>query len=87
METTKRIAPYDFILSVLSPQERLEIAFRIAQEAFKETTLVVDTTVLISAFAFGGTPYKAISHLLRETNIYVSPYPLRLTFHNSCLNL
>ena len=39
METTKRIAPYDFILSVLSPQERLEIAFRIAQEAFKETTL------------------------------------------------
>jgi len=39
METTKRIAPYDFILSVLSSQERLEIAFRIAQEAFKETTL------------------------------------------------
>jgi predicted Zn-dependent peptidase len=37
--TAKRIAPDDYILSVLSPKDRLEAAFKIAAEAFKKTTL------------------------------------------------
>ena len=39
METVRGIEPSEYILSVLSPQERLEITFKIAQEAFKKTTL------------------------------------------------
>lgn len=39
MKTIKKIPPYDFILSVLSPQEKLETAFKVAQEAFKQNTL------------------------------------------------
>lgn len=34
-----KIRPEDYILSVLSPEERLEAAFRLAKEAFKRTTL------------------------------------------------
>jgi len=35
----KKIAPEDYILSVLSPEERLEAALKIAAEAFKKTKL------------------------------------------------
>ena len=38
MKAVKKIPPYDFILAVLSPQEKLETAFKIAQEAFKGAT-------------------------------------------------
>jgi len=37
--TAKRIAPDDFILSILSPKDRLEAAFKIAGEAFRKKTL------------------------------------------------
>ena len=37
--TAKKIAPEDYILSVLSPEERLEAALKIAAEAFKKTKL------------------------------------------------
>jgi hypothetical protein len=37
--TAIKIAPEEYILSVLTPEERLEAAFRIAKEAFKKTTL------------------------------------------------
>lgn len=39
--TTKKIIPEDYILSVLTPEERLEAAFRVAEEAFKSTTLTM----------------------------------------------
>jgi hypothetical protein len=39
--TAKRIAPEEYILSVLSPEERLGIAFKIAGEAFKGTKLTI----------------------------------------------
>jgi len=35
--TAKKIAPEDYILSVLSPEERLEAALKIAGKAFKKT--------------------------------------------------
>lgn len=38
---TKKINPEDFILSVLSPEERLDAAFKVAREAFKNTSLTV----------------------------------------------
>jgi len=37
--TARKTAPEEYILSVLTPEERLEAAFRIAKEAFKKTTL------------------------------------------------
>jgi hypothetical protein len=37
--TVKKIVPEDYILSVLSPEERLEAALKIAGEAFKKTKL------------------------------------------------
>jgi hypothetical protein len=37
--TVKKIQPDEFILSVLSPKDRIDAAFRIAKEAFKKTTL------------------------------------------------
>jgi len=37
--TAKKIAPEDYILSVLSAEERLEAALKIAGEAFKKTKL------------------------------------------------
>jgi hypothetical protein len=38
---TRQIKPEEYILAVLSPEERLEAAFRIAREAFKETSLTL----------------------------------------------
>jgi putative PIN family toxin of toxin-antitoxin system len=35
--------------------------------------VVVDTGVLVSAFAFGGVPQKALSHVLGTADVYVSP--------------
>jgi hypothetical protein len=37
--TVKKIQPDEFILSVLSPEERIDAAFRVAKEAFKKTSL------------------------------------------------
>ena len=37
----KKINPDDFILSVLSPEDRLDAAFKIAGEAFKKTKLTM----------------------------------------------
>jgi len=39
MKAAKRISPEDYILAVLSPQERLQVAFDMAREAFKKTSL------------------------------------------------
>jgi GH35 family endo-1,4-beta-xylanase len=42
MKTAAKILnPEDYILSVLSPEDRLDAAFRIAREAFKETKLTM----------------------------------------------
>jgi len=38
---TKKINPDDFILSVLSPGDRLDAAFKVAREAFKKTKLTM----------------------------------------------
>lgn len=35
--------------------------------------MVIDTAVLISAFAFGGAPAKAVTKAFRTADIYVSP--------------
>jgi len=37
----REIKPEDYILSVLSPRDRLDAAFKIAQEAFRKTKLTV----------------------------------------------
>ena len=37
--TKKKIDPEDYILSVLSPEDRLDAAFKVAGEAFKKTRL------------------------------------------------
>jgi len=42
MQLTKEIQPAEYILAVLSQQERLEIAFKIAKEAFKQTNLSLE---------------------------------------------
>jgi len=39
--TARNIRPEDYILSVLSPEDRLDAAFRVAQEAFKTTKLTM----------------------------------------------
>ncbi|TAN44347.1 MAG: hypothetical protein EPN22_07635 [Nitrospirae bacterium] len=39
--TAKKINPEDYILSVLSPEERLDAAFKVAKEAFKTTKLTM----------------------------------------------
>lgn len=39
--TAKKISPEDYILSVLSPEDRLEAAFKVAGEAFKKTKLTM----------------------------------------------
>jgi hypothetical protein len=41
VSTAKKIDPEDYILSVLSPEDRLDAAFKVAGEAFKKTTLTV----------------------------------------------
>ena len=38
---TKIINPEDYILSVLSPEDRLDAAFKVAREALKGTKLTV----------------------------------------------
>ncbi|KPL03842.1 MAG: hypothetical protein AMJ73_05095 [candidate division Zixibacteria bacterium SM1_73] len=40
MKTTPKTSPEDYILSVLSPEDRLEAVFKIA-ETFKKTKLAV----------------------------------------------
>ena len=37
----KKIDPEDYILSVLSPEDRLDAAFSVAGEAFKKTGLTM----------------------------------------------
>ena len=37
----KKVNPEDYILSVLSPEDRLDAAFKVAREAFKKTKLTV----------------------------------------------
>ena len=39
--TAKKINPDDYILSVLSPEDRLDAAFKVAAEAFKKTKLTM----------------------------------------------
>ncbi|MDA8214255.1 MAG: hypothetical protein M0Z64_03135 [Nitrospiraceae bacterium] len=39
--TAKKVNPEDYILSVLSPEERLNAAFKVAREAFKGTKLTM----------------------------------------------
>ena len=39
--TAEKINPEDYILSVLSPEDRLDAAFKIAKEAFKKRRLTV----------------------------------------------
>lgn len=41
VSTAKKIDPEDYILSVLSPEDRLDAAFKVAGEAFKKTKLTV----------------------------------------------
>ena len=41
VSTVKKINPEDYILSVLSPEDRLDAAFRVAGEAFKKTKLTM----------------------------------------------
>ena len=38
---TKQINPEDYILSVLSPEDRLDISFKIARKAFENTRLTI----------------------------------------------
>lgn len=42
MQIVKGIEPTEYILSILSQQERLEITFKIAKEAFNQTTLTLE---------------------------------------------
>lgn len=42
MKAAKIIDPPEYILAILSQQERLEIALKIANEAFQNTTLSKD---------------------------------------------
>ncbi len=37
----KKINPEEYILSVLSPEDRLDAAFKVAEEVFKKTRLTV----------------------------------------------
>ncbi len=39
--TAEKINPEDYILSVLSPEDRLDAAFKVAHEAFKKTRLTI----------------------------------------------
>ncbi len=38
----QRVAPDEFILSVLSAEDRLDVAFKIARQAFKGTSLTLE---------------------------------------------
>lgn len=39
--TAEKINPEDYILSVLSPEDRVDAAFEVAREAFKKTKLTM----------------------------------------------
>ena len=39
--TAKKINPEDYILSIPSPEDRLDAAFKVAREAFKNTKLTM----------------------------------------------
>jgi hypothetical protein len=39
--TAKKIDPEDYILSVLPPSDRLDAAFQLAREAFRNTSLTL----------------------------------------------
>ena len=39
--TAQKVNPEDFILSALSPEDRLDAAFEVAREAFKKTRLTI----------------------------------------------
>lgn len=39
--TAKKIDPEDYILSVLSPGDRLDAAFQLAREAFRNSSLTL----------------------------------------------
>lgn len=41
MKATAKISPDDYILSALSPEDRLNAAFKIAEETFKNTSLTL----------------------------------------------
>lgn len=41
VSAAKKINPDDYILSVLSPEDRLDAAFKVAGEAFKKTKLTM----------------------------------------------
>ena len=41
VSAAKKINPDDYILSVLSPEDRLDAAFKVASEAFKKTKLTM----------------------------------------------
>src|SRR3989442_15531780 len=40
-DAARRVKPDEYILAVLSPEERLDAALRVAREAFRGTTLTV----------------------------------------------
>ena len=40
--SVEKLTPEEYILAALSPEQRLEAAFRVAREAFRGTTLTVD---------------------------------------------
>ncbi|MCX5895211.1 MAG: hypothetical protein NTZ51_05200 [Proteobacteria bacterium] len=39
--TAKKISPEDYILSVISPEDRLDATFKVAEQAFKKTKLTM----------------------------------------------
>lgn len=39
--SVKKIKPDEFILSVLSPEDRIDAAFNVAKEAFKKSSLTM----------------------------------------------
>jgi len=65
MKAAKKISPEDYILSVLSPRERLEAALNMAREAFKNSTLKpVDVQAAIKKVrkkAYGASQKKPAS--------------------------
>ena len=38
----EKISPEEYLLAALSPEQRLEAAFRVAREAFRDAKLTVD---------------------------------------------
>jgi GH35 family endo-1,4-beta-xylanase len=40
--TAQKISPEDYILSVLSPEDRIDAAFMVAREAFKKRQLTMN---------------------------------------------